>query len=134
VQESALVEVGGMSWGEFKPALADAVIAHLAPLQQRYADVMADPGFLEQVVAAAVPGGCVVANVRASVCRCVRHALSCPHRATLHLAAGTACLCQRRGWVFAESECLLCHRRRTLLTRTDVMRFSLSVLVYWSGR
>lgn len=48
-QESALEEVGGLSWGAFKPLLADAVIAHLAPLQQRYADVMADPGYLDQV-------------------------------------------------------------------------------------
>lgn len=48
-QESALEEVGGLSWGAFKPVLADAVIAHLAPLQQRYADVMADPGYLDQV-------------------------------------------------------------------------------------
>ena len=41
--------MGGLSWGAFKPVLADAVIAHLAPLQQRYADVMADPGYLDQV-------------------------------------------------------------------------------------
>lgn len=52
-QESALAEVGGLSWGAFKPVLADAVIAHLAPLQQRYADVMAEPGYLDQVRLAA---------------------------------------------------------------------------------
>ena len=49
LQESALEEVGNLSWGAFKPVLADAVIAHLAPLQQQYAAVMSDPGYLDQV-------------------------------------------------------------------------------------
>lgn len=49
LQESALEDVGNLSWGAFKPVLADAVIAHLAPLQQQYAAVMSDPAYLDEV-------------------------------------------------------------------------------------
>ena len=38
-QAAAEQEVAALSWGEFKPRLTDAVIAHLEPLQQRYAQV-----------------------------------------------------------------------------------------------
>ena len=48
-QESALEDVGNLSWGAFKPVLADAVIAHLAPLQQQYSAVMSDPAYLDEV-------------------------------------------------------------------------------------
>ena len=48
-QDSALEEVGNLSWGAFKPVLADAIIAHLAPLQRQYAAVMSDPAYLDQV-------------------------------------------------------------------------------------
>ena len=49
MQESALEDVGKLSWGAFKPVLADAVIAHLAPLQQQYAAVMSDSAYLDEV-------------------------------------------------------------------------------------
>jgi tryptophanyl-tRNA synthetase len=39
-----------MGWGQFKPLFADAVIAALAPIQQRYAEVMQDQGYLESVL------------------------------------------------------------------------------------
>ncbi len=42
-------EVGNMSWGEFKPILADAVVAHLEPLQAAYREVIADPTYLDEV-------------------------------------------------------------------------------------
>lgn len=41
--------MGNLSWGAFKPVLADAVITHLAPLQQQYAAVMSDPAYLDEV-------------------------------------------------------------------------------------
>jgi hypothetical protein len=46
-----LADVGGMRWGEFKPHFADAVIAHLGPIQARYAEVMDDPAMLDQILA-----------------------------------------------------------------------------------
>ena len=38
-----------MQWGQFKGVLADAVVAHLEPIQQRYHEVMADAAYLDQV-------------------------------------------------------------------------------------
>jgi len=38
-------------YGELKTAVADAVVALLQPIQQRYADVVADPGYVEAVLA-----------------------------------------------------------------------------------
>jgi hypothetical protein len=35
-----LTDVEGMNWGAFKPLLADALIAHLEPIQKRYQDIM----------------------------------------------------------------------------------------------
>lgn len=40
-----------MRWGDFKPRLADAVVAHLAPVQARYGEVMADPAALDAILA-----------------------------------------------------------------------------------
>lgn len=48
-QETALDEVGSMSWGQFKGRLADAVVAHLEPLQDAYKLVVADPTYLDEV-------------------------------------------------------------------------------------
>ena len=39
-------------WGEFKPLLADALVAHLEPLQSRYREIVADPAYLDSVLAA----------------------------------------------------------------------------------
>ncbi|CAL5222145.1 g4467 [Coccomyxa viridis] len=49
--EDVVSETAQMSWGEFKPLLADAVIAHLEPLQQRYNAIMEDEGYLDSVLA-----------------------------------------------------------------------------------
>jgi tryptophanyl-tRNA synthetase len=44
-------EVKDMTWGQFKPVLADAIIAHLQPIQDRYHQVRGDPEYLSQVLA-----------------------------------------------------------------------------------
>lgn len=49
-RDDILQEVQGMSWGEFKPRLADAVVAHLEPIQKRYYEVRQDDAYLEQVL------------------------------------------------------------------------------------
>uniref|UniRef100_A0A7R9W300 tryptophan--tRNA ligase n=1 Tax=Pseudictyota dubia TaxID=2749911 RepID=A0A7R9W300_9STRA len=49
-REDILEEVGDMSWGQFKPLLADAVVAHLEPMQKRYAEVRADEEYLSGVL------------------------------------------------------------------------------------
>ncbi len=49
-REDILEEVGEMSWGEFKPVLADAVIAHLEPIQNKYHEVRGDEEYLRSVL------------------------------------------------------------------------------------
>ena len=43
--------VAGMRYGDFKKLVAGAVIARLKPIQQRYREVTADPGYIESVLA-----------------------------------------------------------------------------------
>lgn len=50
-REEILAEVAGMNWGTFKPLLADAVVAHLTPIQKKYSEVMADEAYLHSVLA-----------------------------------------------------------------------------------
>jgi len=49
-RESVLEEVGGMSWGTFKPLLADAIVGCLRPIRERYERVAGEPGYLEGVL------------------------------------------------------------------------------------
>ena len=50
-REDILAEVNGMKWGEFKPKLTDAIIAHLEPIQARYHEIRSDDAYLQQVLA-----------------------------------------------------------------------------------
>jgi len=49
-KEEILAEVGEMSWGEFKPVLADAIVAHLEPIQTRYKEIREDEEYLKGVL------------------------------------------------------------------------------------
>ena len=49
-RDAILAEVGDLSWGGFKPRLADAVVAHLEPIQLKYAEVSADKAYLSGVL------------------------------------------------------------------------------------
>ncbi|KAJ1443505.1 hypothetical protein B484DRAFT_412555 [Ochromonadaceae sp. CCMP2298] len=49
-KDEIIAEVGGMTWGQFKPVLAEAVVAHLEPIQRRYFEVMADEAYLNSVL------------------------------------------------------------------------------------
>eukprot|EP00210_Caulerpa_lentillifera_P006523 g6230.t1 len=49
-REAILEEVGGMQWGAFKIKLAEAVIEHLKPVQNRFNEVMAEPSYLESIL------------------------------------------------------------------------------------
>lgn len=49
-KDEVIEEVGDMNWGTFKGHIAEAVIAHLEPIQTRYAEIMADPEYLDQVL------------------------------------------------------------------------------------
>ena len=39
-----------MGWGQFKPLLTDTVISALKPIQDKYYEIMAEPGYLESVL------------------------------------------------------------------------------------
>lgn len=49
LQESAQREVGSLRWGDFKPRLADAMVAMLEPIQKQYQEIRADDTYLTQV-------------------------------------------------------------------------------------
>jgi tryptophanyl-tRNA synthetase len=65
-------ECASMGWGQFKPLLTDAAIAALAPIQTRYQEVMAEPGYLESIlrqgrVQAAAVANQTLADVRSAM-------------------------------------------------------------------
>ena len=49
--------MGSLRWGDFKPRLADALVAHLQPIQARYAEVSSDEGALDAILAQVHKGG-----------------------------------------------------------------------------
>jgi tryptophanyl-tRNA synthetase len=61
-RQSVLQECAAMGWGQFKPLLAQAAVEALRPLQERYAAISAETGYLDGVLrrgrerAAAVAG------------------------------------------------------------------------------
>jgi tryptophanyl-tRNA synthetase len=49
-RDDILSEVQGLSWGQFKPMLADAVVEHITPIQTKYNEYMADEAYLDSVL------------------------------------------------------------------------------------
>ncbi len=49
-KEEVATECADMGWGQFKPVLTEATIAHLKPIQDKYHEIMADPGYLESIL------------------------------------------------------------------------------------
>ncbi|MFN5514697.1 MAG: tryptophan--tRNA ligase [Cyanobacteriota bacterium] len=49
-RESVSAECREMGWGQFKPLLTETVIEALRPIQDRYQEIMADPGYLQSVL------------------------------------------------------------------------------------
>lgn len=49
-REAAAKECASMGWGQFKPLLAEAAVEALRPLQERYEDIRAEAGYLDQVL------------------------------------------------------------------------------------
>ena len=48
--EQVLAEYGGKGFGVFKPALADAMVEHLAPITARYREILADPSQIDAIL------------------------------------------------------------------------------------
>lgn len=49
-KEAVAAECAEMGWGQFKPLLTDAAIATLEPIQQKYREILDDPGYLDTVL------------------------------------------------------------------------------------
>ena len=49
-RDAVLADVGDLSWGAFKPRLADAVVAHLEPIQAKYKELSNDRLFLAETL------------------------------------------------------------------------------------
>jgi tryptophanyl-tRNA synthetase len=49
-KEAVAIECREMGWGQFKPLLAESMIAHLAPIQAKYQEVLLDRAYLESVL------------------------------------------------------------------------------------
>lgn len=49
-REEIAEEVKDLSWGEFKPLLAEAIVDHLKPIQDRYYAVREDDAYLQKVL------------------------------------------------------------------------------------
>ncbi|KAJ8604518.1 hypothetical protein CTAYLR_000934 [Chrysophaeum taylorii] len=49
-KDKILDDCADLSWGQFKPLLADAVVAHLEPIQSRYNEVIADQKSLHEIL------------------------------------------------------------------------------------
>ena len=70
--EQVLARFAGQGFGAFKPALADAVIALVAPLRTRLEQFRADPGELDRILAAgAERAGAMAAPTLAAAYRAV---------------------------------------------------------------
>ena len=50
--EQVLAAFGGQGFGQFKPALADVVVAHLAPINARYRELLANPDAIDAALKA----------------------------------------------------------------------------------
>jgi len=60
--ESVMKEVGQLRWGDFKPRLAEAMVAHLAPIRTNYAELMKDTTYLNDVLAKGADAASEVAD------------------------------------------------------------------------
>ncbi len=49
-KEEVLSEVGGLAFSEFKPKLADLCVASLSPIRNKYEQLLADTGYIDDVL------------------------------------------------------------------------------------
>jgi tryptophanyl-tRNA synthetase len=49
-KEAVATECAEMGWGQFKPLLAETAVAHLKPIQDKYHEILNEPGYLDSVL------------------------------------------------------------------------------------
>lgn len=131
-KEAVLAEVGSMRWGDFKPRLADALVAHLQPIQARYAEVMQDEGSLDAILAKVGRGRLAAVGRVCWDCSAVRlpGARQCCPAPVLLYDAGRG-QCEPRGVRHARQRAQghgLWHRARPPLGRVNVACAELALL------
>ncbi|KAL3645925.1 Tryptophan--tRNA ligase, chloroplastic/mitochondrial [Castilleja foliolosa] len=62
-KQEVVDECQDMNWGTFKPLLTDALIDHLHPIQVRYAEIMSDPTYLDNILAEGAGKATSIADV-----------------------------------------------------------------------
>ena len=60
--EQAKAHFSGMRYGDLKKTVAEAVVASLEPIQQRYREIAAEPGYVQGVLKSAAERVSVIAN------------------------------------------------------------------------
>lgn len=68
-KEQVIQEVGRMRWGEFKPKLTEALIAHLSPIQTKYNQLMADASYIDSVLATGADAANETAHLTLEACK-----------------------------------------------------------------
>ncbi|EKQ70896.1 tryptophanyl-tRNA synthetase [Leptolyngbyaceae cyanobacterium JSC-12] len=61
-KEDVAAECADLGWGQFKPLLTEATIAHLKPIQDKYHVIMNEPGYLESVLQDGKEKAAAIAN------------------------------------------------------------------------
>ncbi|KAL8504055.1 hypothetical protein ACS0TY_022698 [Phlomoides rotata] len=62
-KQEVVAECQDMNWGSFKPLLTDALIDHLHPIQVRYAEIMSDGAYLDNILAEGASKAASIADV-----------------------------------------------------------------------
>ncbi|MDX2242302.1 MAG: tryptophan--tRNA ligase [Leptolyngbyaceae cyanobacterium bins.302] len=61
-KDEVAAECAEMGWGQFKPLLTEAAIAHLKPIQDKYHDIVGEPGYLDSVLQNGKEKAAAIAN------------------------------------------------------------------------
>ncbi|KAL7112186.1 hypothetical protein ACP275_05G136200 [Erythranthe tilingii] len=62
-KQEVVEECGDMNWGAFKPLITDALVDHLHPIQVRYAEIMSDTSYLDNILADGATKASSIADV-----------------------------------------------------------------------
>ncbi|MDX2232832.1 MAG: tryptophan--tRNA ligase [Leptolyngbyaceae cyanobacterium bins.349] len=61
-KDAVAAECADLGWGQFKPLLTEAAIAHLQPIQQKYHEILNEPGYLDAVLRDGQEKACAIAD------------------------------------------------------------------------
>ncbi|KAK4422258.1 Tryptophan--tRNA ligase, chloroplastic/mitochondrial [Sesamum alatum] len=61
-KQEVVEECRDMNWGTFKPLLTDALVDHLHPIQTRYAEIMSDTAYLDNILAEGASKAAAIAD------------------------------------------------------------------------